>query len=169
MLEIFSVCFGLFQEYAVCFGCFDTGPKHRNKLKKMFFGFAKQTEKQPKQIEFRFVSVGTEIFFYCFEDTLPLTNQAPLGCDHRSGQSAGRRRERRTSFKLKDHQLEARGPAWGLYVVQYSANTGTSIAASIYYLAVIIPIMYPHSNLGRREADLCTVHGNQSIVAESTS
>jgi hypothetical protein len=26
----------------------------------MFFGFAKQTEKQPKQIEFRFVSVQTE-------------------------------------------------------------------------------------------------------------
>jgi hypothetical protein len=26
----------------------------------MFFGFAKQTEKQPKQIEFRFVSVRTE-------------------------------------------------------------------------------------------------------------
>jgi hypothetical protein len=28
--------------------------------KKMFFGFTKQTEKQPKQIEFRFVSVRTE-------------------------------------------------------------------------------------------------------------
>jgi hypothetical protein len=28
--------------------------------KKMFFGFAKQTEKKPKQIEFRFVSVRTE-------------------------------------------------------------------------------------------------------------
>ncbi len=26
----------------------------------MFFGFAKQTEKQPKQIEFRFVSDRTE-------------------------------------------------------------------------------------------------------------
>ncbi len=26
----------------------------------MFFGFAKQTEKQPEQIEFRFVSVRTE-------------------------------------------------------------------------------------------------------------
>ncbi len=39
--------------------------------KKMFFGFAKQTEKQPKQIEFWFVLVRTEnFFFYCFEDTL---------------------------------------------------------------------------------------------------
>jgi hypothetical protein len=26
----------------------------------MFFGFAKQTEKQPKQAEFQFVSVRTE-------------------------------------------------------------------------------------------------------------
>jgi hypothetical protein len=53
----FGDFFGLFQENSVCFGCFDTSPKHRNKPKKMFFGFAKQTEKQPKQIEFRFVSV----------------------------------------------------------------------------------------------------------------
>jgi hypothetical protein len=46
---------------SVRFGCFDTGPKHRNKPKKKIFGFAKkQTEKQPKQIEFRFVSVQTK-------------------------------------------------------------------------------------------------------------
>ncbi len=98
---------------SVCFGCFDTGPKHRTKTdwvsvcfdsnqekkltvlrtynkelfwrffrfvsrkfclfrlfryrsetpkqsEKKFFGFAKQTEKQPKQIDFRFVSVWTE-------------------------------------------------------------------------------------------------------------
>jgi hypothetical protein len=47
---------------SVCFGCFDTGPKRRNKPKNKFFGFEKkQTKKQPKQIEFRFVSVRTEI------------------------------------------------------------------------------------------------------------
>jgi hypothetical protein len=33
---------------------------NQNKPKKMFFGFVKQTEKQPKQIEFRFVLVRTE-------------------------------------------------------------------------------------------------------------
>jgi hypothetical protein len=33
---------------------------NQNKPKKFFWGFAKQTEKQPKQIEFRFVSVRTE-------------------------------------------------------------------------------------------------------------
>jgi hypothetical protein len=42
---------------------------NRNKPKKMYFGFAKQTEKQPKQIEFRFVSVRTEKKFDCFENT----------------------------------------------------------------------------------------------------
>jgi hypothetical protein len=31
------VYFGLFRENSVCFGCFDTGPKHRNKPKKKFF------------------------------------------------------------------------------------------------------------------------------------
>jgi hypothetical protein len=66
-LEIF---FGLFRENSVCFGCFYTGPKHRNKPKKKFFGFAKQTEKQPKQIEFRFILVPSEKKFDCFEDTL---------------------------------------------------------------------------------------------------
>jgi hypothetical protein len=49
---------------SVCFGCFDNGPKHQNKPKQMekfFLGFAKkQTEKQPKEIEFPFVSVRTE-------------------------------------------------------------------------------------------------------------
>jgi hypothetical protein len=52
-LAIFSVCFD-----KVLFG--SVVLKHRNKPKDMFFGFAKQTEKQPKQIEFRFVSVLTE-------------------------------------------------------------------------------------------------------------
>jgi hypothetical protein len=46
---------------SVCFGCFDTGPKHQNKPKEKIFGFAKKrTEKQPKQTEFWFVSVQTE-------------------------------------------------------------------------------------------------------------
>jgi hypothetical protein len=52
--------FGLFRNKSVCFGCFETGPKHRNKPKKYFFGFAKQTENEPKQIVFRFVLVRTE-------------------------------------------------------------------------------------------------------------
>ncbi len=49
---------------SVCFGCFGTGPKHRNKQKqteKKIVGFLKkQTEKHLKQIAFRFVSVLTE-------------------------------------------------------------------------------------------------------------
>jgi hypothetical protein len=44
-------------------------PKHRNepnKPKKYCLSFSKQTENQPKQVEFRFVSVWTEIFFCLF-------------------------------------------------------------------------------------------------------
>jgi hypothetical protein len=58
--------FGLFRNRFVCFGCFETDPKHRNKPKKCFISFAKQTENQPKQIEFRFVSVRTEHFVCLF-------------------------------------------------------------------------------------------------------
>jgi hypothetical protein len=36
---------------------------------KIFLGFAKQTEKQPKQIEFRFVSFEPKKKFDRFEDT----------------------------------------------------------------------------------------------------
>jgi hypothetical protein len=63
------VIFGLFQNRSVCFGCFDIDPKHRNepkRTKKITYWFAKQTEKQPKQVEFWFVSVRTENLFYLF-------------------------------------------------------------------------------------------------------
>jgi hypothetical protein len=43
---------------------------NQNKLKTLGFGFVKQTEKQPKQIEFRFFSVQTENLFFYFGDTL---------------------------------------------------------------------------------------------------
>ncbi len=61
--NVFGDFFGLFRRNSVCLGCFDTGLKHRNNPKQtenMFFGFVKQTEKQPKQIDFRFVSVWTK-------------------------------------------------------------------------------------------------------------
>jgi hypothetical protein len=32
-LEIFSVCIGSFKKSSVCLSCFNTGQKHRNKLK----------------------------------------------------------------------------------------------------------------------------------------
>ena len=59
-------CFGSFRNSSVCFGCFDIGSKHRNKPKKICFGFTKQTETNAKQILFRFVSVRTETFFFSF-------------------------------------------------------------------------------------------------------
>ena len=66
LLKIFLVCFGLFRNSSVCFGCFDIGSKHRNKPKYFVFGFTKQTETNAKQILFRFVSVRTEIYFCLF-------------------------------------------------------------------------------------------------------
>jgi hypothetical protein len=60
---VVSVCFGLIQNSAVCFGCFDIGSKHRNKpkqTKNFSFWFH---ETQPKQILFRFFSVRTRILF----------------------------------------------------------------------------------------------------------
>ncbi len=67
---VVSVCFGVLRNSAVCFGCFDAGSKHRNKLKYFGFGFTKKIEANAKQILFRFVSVQTEIYFVCFEDNL---------------------------------------------------------------------------------------------------
>ncbi len=59
------VFFGKFRVVSVCFETvlFVSGSKHRNKPKSSVFGFTKQTETQPKQILFWFVSVRTEIFF----------------------------------------------------------------------------------------------------------
>ncbi len=62
----FVVCFVFFRNRFVCFGCFDTCSKHRNKPKNIFFSFMKQTEKQPKQIVFRFFSVKIENIFCLF-------------------------------------------------------------------------------------------------------
>jgi hypothetical protein len=42
---LFGDFFGLFQQSSVCFGFFDTGPKHRNKLKKNVFRFCEANQK----------------------------------------------------------------------------------------------------------------------------
>jgi hypothetical protein len=70
-----------FTNFFVCFVFFETvlffsvvSIRFRNtetNRKIVFFCFTKQTEKQPKQIVFRFFSVQTKkIYFVCFEDTL---------------------------------------------------------------------------------------------------
>jgi ATP-dependent Zn protease len=56
----FSVCFKIILFVSVVPILIRNTKTNRNKPKKKDFGFAKQTEKQPKQIEFRFVSVRTE-------------------------------------------------------------------------------------------------------------
>jgi hypothetical protein len=56
-LEIFSVCFDKVLFVSVVSIVVQNKPKQ---IEKMIFGFAKQTEKQLKQIESRFVAVRTE-------------------------------------------------------------------------------------------------------------
>jgi hypothetical protein len=67
---VYIFLFGLFRNRCVCFAYFDKCSKHRNEPEKYFFCFVKQTEKQSKQIEFRFFSVQIDIIFCCIEDTL---------------------------------------------------------------------------------------------------
>jgi hypothetical protein len=64
----FFYFFGLFRSSCVCYGCFEMDPKHRNKPnqpEKIVISFANQTENQPKQFEFRFVSVQSEKKIFC--------------------------------------------------------------------------------------------------------
>jgi hypothetical protein len=46
--------FGLFRNRSVCFGCFETGPKHGNKPKKIVIGFEKWTETDWVSVLFQF-------------------------------------------------------------------------------------------------------------------
>jgi hypothetical protein len=48
----------------------ETPKQNETNRNKNVFGFAKQSEKQPQQIEFRLVSVRTEKKIDCFEETL---------------------------------------------------------------------------------------------------
>ncbi len=61
--RVLLVCFCLFWNRYVCFGCFDIGSKHRNKQKYLVFGFTKQTGTNAKQILFWYVLVWTGIYF----------------------------------------------------------------------------------------------------------
>ena len=71
--RVVSVFFGLFRFVTKQF-CLFRLFRYRFETPKqteiICFGFTKQTETQPKQILFRFVSVRTKILFVCFEDTL---------------------------------------------------------------------------------------------------
>jgi hypothetical protein len=64
----FSVCFETDQFVSVVSILIRNTETNRNKPKKLFtgIGFVKQTEKQPKQVEFRFVAVRTENLFCLF-------------------------------------------------------------------------------------------------------
>jgi hypothetical protein len=68
---VLSVCFETILFVSVVSIQVRTTETNRNKQKNVVFGFKKQTETQPKQILFRFVSVQTEFFLVCFEDRKP--------------------------------------------------------------------------------------------------
>jgi hypothetical protein len=65
----FEDLFGLFRKNSVCFSCFDWTETPKQTEETVFW-FRETNRKQPKQIEFRFVSVRTKKKFDCFEDTL---------------------------------------------------------------------------------------------------
>jgi hypothetical protein len=66
LFSFFSVCFETDVFVSVVSKRIRNTETNRKKPKKCFISFAKQTENQTKQIEFRFVSVRTEIFFCLF-------------------------------------------------------------------------------------------------------
>ncbi len=74
LLKIFGVCFGLFRNSSVCFGCFDIGSKHQNKPKYFCFLFHETNRNKPKQTRnrscFGLFRFEPKFIFVCFEDTL---------------------------------------------------------------------------------------------------
>ena len=72
--RVVSFCFCFLRNSSVCFGCFDIGSKHRNKLNFFVFGFKKQTRNRSCFGLFRF---EPKIIFVCFEDTLALADPCP--------------------------------------------------------------------------------------------
>ncbi len=71
------VYFGLFRENSVCFGCFDTGPKHRNKpkqtRKKSFLVSRNKPKNNRNRLSFGLFRFEPKKIFDCFEDTLAKT------------------------------------------------------------------------------------------------
>jgi hypothetical protein len=65
--------FDFFRNWSVSFGsfgCFDSDSKHRNERnRELSFGFAKQTENQPKQMSFALFWFEPKKFFVCFVET----------------------------------------------------------------------------------------------------
>jgi hypothetical protein len=69
-LEIFLICFSLFQQSSFCFGCFHTGSKFQNKLKKCFWVSLNQPKKKKNRLSFGLFRFEPKKKFDCFEDTI---------------------------------------------------------------------------------------------------
>jgi hypothetical protein len=66
----FFVYFGLFRNRSVCFGCFETYPKHRNKPKNTFLVSRNKPKINRNRLCFGLFRFEPKNFFVCFEDTL---------------------------------------------------------------------------------------------------
>ncbi len=71
----FEDFFGLFRQSFVCFGCFDTCPKHRKKTEKNFWF----RETNRNRLSFGLFWYEPKKKFDCFEDTLGQAFGIPLG------------------------------------------------------------------------------------------
>jgi hypothetical protein len=71
---VVSVCFGLFQNSSVCFGCFDINLKHQNKPKQTeFFCFwFHETKRNTTQTNLVLVCFGSNRFFFRGHPIIPL-------------------------------------------------------------------------------------------------
>jgi hypothetical protein len=62
--------FGLFWIRSVCFGCFETGPKHRNIPKIFLWVLWNKPKMNRNRLSFVCFGSNREKKFVCFEDTL---------------------------------------------------------------------------------------------------
>ena len=70
LLKIFLVCFGLFRNSSVCFGCFDIGLKHRNKQKYFCFLFH-ETNRNKRETDLVLVCFGSNRNLFLFVSRTP--------------------------------------------------------------------------------------------------
>ncbi len=70
LLKFFLVCFGLFRNSSVCFGCFDISSKHRNKPKYLCFLFH-ETNRNKRETDLVSVCFGSNRNLFLFVSRTP--------------------------------------------------------------------------------------------------
>ncbi len=75
--RVFWRFFWFVSKNSVCFGCFDTGPKHRNKLKKKFLVSRNKPKINRNRLSFSLFRYKPRKKIDCFEDPLGESLQYP--------------------------------------------------------------------------------------------